>query len=182
MLYCVLGRSCAGKDYFCKKLTKKYPEKFKMVVSYTTRPKRSDETDGVEHYFVTKEEFDKIRQENEIIAYTQIGEYEYMATKKELEKSNIYIIDPKGVEYLSKNFPEIPTINFLIDGGKSNATRSENLRSDHETKYVKRSVAEKEMFDKFSMTGHYVHINNDMNNDDGYDVFDRIINLIENGN
>lgn len=100
-LFCILGESCSGKDTTVSETINKLGGKAKAVCSYTTRPKRENETEAVDHYFVTKEEFDKIKKENEqnVLAYTKIGEhgYEYMALINELDTSNIYIINPNGM-------------------------------------------------------------------------------------
>lgn len=113
-IICVVGESCAGKDtivntairlscILCKDI------QLKPVVSYTTRPKRNNETDGVEHYFITTEEAQNLIQTEKILAYTKIDNpecnaegYEYFATVEGLKDSNVYIIDPNGIDYMMK--------------------------------------------------------------------------------
>lgn len=48
----IAGRTSSGKDYIAKRLSTilDYP----LVVSHTTRPIRSNETNGVEHWFDSK--------------------------------------------------------------------------------------------------------------------------------
>ena len=52
MIYYIMGKSATGKDTVYKELLKLRPE-LKTVVSYTTRPIREGETDGVEYHFTT---------------------------------------------------------------------------------------------------------------------------------
>ncbi len=87
---------------------------FKAVVSYTTRPMRECETEGVEHYFIDDQKADRILNSEIVPAKSQIGEHRYFVTKDELEdkSKNLYIIDPKGIAYLLENFADIR--NFVI--------------------------------------------------------------------
>ena len=48
--------SGAGKTTLTKKIQQKY-KSFKISVSHTTRPPRSNELNGVDYYFVSQEKF-----------------------------------------------------------------------------------------------------------------------------
>ena len=50
--------SGAGKTTITKKIQQKY-QNFKISVSHTTRKPRPNEVEGVDYFFVTKEEFKK---------------------------------------------------------------------------------------------------------------------------
>lgn len=104
-LICIIGRTGSGKDTVAKWLQKE--KKLKPVVSYTTRPKRENETDGVEHYFISEDEFTELMNTKEIAAYTKIEDpskgvkgYECCATTEEVLNSDIYLIDPIGLKRL----------------------------------------------------------------------------------
>ena len=56
MITIFFGKSASGKDTFLKK---KVSEGFKPIVSYTTRPMRDGEVDGVDYHFVDKATFDE---------------------------------------------------------------------------------------------------------------------------
>ena len=95
-LYCIIGETGSGKDTLVERLKSEFPGKYRSVVSYTNREKRDTETDGIEHYFVSKEEFAKKYKtcRNDIVAYTKIanesGEgYEYMALIEDVKERNI---------------------------------------------------------------------------------------------
>ena len=51
--------SGAGKTTLTKKLQQKYIN-FKISVSHTTRPPRSNEVDGVDYNFITKKKFEEL--------------------------------------------------------------------------------------------------------------------------
>lgn len=79
--------------------------KFKLVVSYATRPMRNYETNGKEHKFVTEQEATRILIYNDPVAYTRIGKYEYFVIEPQIKGSdnNLYIIDPQGIYSLYDN-------------------------------------------------------------------------------
>lgn len=52
----LVGKSAAGKDTVANALSHKYPE-LKRAISTTSRPIRSGEKNGVDYYFISKEEF-----------------------------------------------------------------------------------------------------------------------------
>lgn len=95
----IAGRTGAGKDTFASMLREMG---MKGVVSYTTRKKRYETEDT--HIFISKDEADKITDK---VATTQIGEYEYFATRSQLEEADFYIVDPNGIEELKQNCPDI---------------------------------------------------------------------------
>lgn len=101
-----IGRTASGKSSIAKEVCRRLG--LKQVKSYTTRPKREGETEeNSDHYFVTKDDFDFIMSDsqvnNGIAAYTEINGYEYCTTIDILDDSDIYVIDPDGVEYLKNH-------------------------------------------------------------------------------
>lgn len=50
-LFCIMGKSASGKDTIFKRLVKDRELDLKTVVSYTTRPMREGEREGVEYPF-----------------------------------------------------------------------------------------------------------------------------------
>ena len=79
----------------------------KISVSYTTRPPRSNEVDGVDYHFIKKEQFEKLIKENKFYEYAKIFENYYGTLKKSVDetlKKNdiIFDIDWQGTKQLSK--------------------------------------------------------------------------------
>ena len=112
-IFCIVSETGGGKDTISEFLVNKFHKDLDPVVSYTTRPIRSTETEGKEHYFRTPDEFHKLMKENKgnILAYTKISSsecpngYEYMALVDDnINKSLVYIIDPQGLKYLKRKF------------------------------------------------------------------------------
>lgn len=147
-IICIVGRTSSGKDYISKRLSTilNYP----LVVSHTTRPKRDNETNGVEHWFDTKSEFDNLMQNNTVIAYTKIGEYEYCALLEDIGDNAIYIIDAKGIEYLKQNFKDQINLKIIYIYCDEYIRRARaSTRSDFKIAWENRNKAEDEQFTEF---------------------------------
>ena len=54
MSICLVGKSCSGKDTIARELVKLGYER---ILTYTTRPQRPSELDGVDYHFITENEF-----------------------------------------------------------------------------------------------------------------------------
>ena len=158
-IICVIGRTCSGKDTLARALKKKFG--FDTFVSYTTREKRDSEVDGVEHKFITEEEYDNIYKYKEKIAYTEINGYKYFVLKEDLINSKdeykVYIIDPKGFEELVRNFKNDDNIKIFSIYTKCNKTirrrRYNKRESNHKVSFEKRDRAETKQFDVFESIG-----------------------------
>ncbi len=114
--------SGVGKTTLTKKIQQKY-HSFKISVSHTTRSPRSNEVDGVDYHFVSKEEFEKLIDQNKFYEYAKIFENYYGTLKKNVDetiKKNdiLFDIDWQGTKQLSK-FKELNLIKiYLITDNK----------------------------------------------------------------
>lgn len=72
------------------------------IVSYTTRPMRPGETQGVEHRFITHAEAISIIETQAIAAYTEFGGEMYFTTLDQLREHQYctYVIDETGLQML----------------------------------------------------------------------------------
>ena len=144
----IAGRTSSGKDYIAKRLSTilNYP----LVVSHTTRPIRSNETNGVEHWFDSKEEFQNVLDNQTVIAYTKIGEYEYCATLEDIEDNCIYVIDYDGIKYLQEHFKDQINLKIIYIYCDEYIRRARaSTRSDFKTKWEQRNKDEDAQFTEF---------------------------------
>ncbi len=71
-IFCLMGKSAAGKDTIYRRIREKAAESGKTallgeVVPYTTRPIRTGEKNGSTYFFETDPEFEKAKAEGKII-------------------------------------------------------------------------------------------------------------------
>ena len=111
ILVVVSGFSGAGKGTLMKELLKRY-DNYALSISATTRAPREGETDGKEYFFVSKEQFEKMRDEQKLIAYAQYVNHHYGTPKEYVEqkmaegKDVILEIEIQGALKVKKRFPD----------------------------------------------------------------------------
>ena len=82
----IVGPSGAGKGTLINFLTSKFPDKFGFSVSYTTRPPRNGEKDGIHYNFVTMDKFKAMIANNEFIEHCQVHDKMYGTAKEQILK------------------------------------------------------------------------------------------------
>lgn len=144
VLLCIMGRSASGKDTLVNKLCERTG--LKQIISYATRERRVNEGDT--HIFINDEQYQYMEDENQIAAFTQIGQYKYFCTVKQLYENDIYVIDPAGVKHLRElNLPNLRLVTVYINVPDSvREYRALNLRGDDKIKWRVRNRNESEQF------------------------------------
>ena len=102
LLIVVSGPSGAGKDTIVSRVVEQMKDT-KISISMTSRDPRGKEVDGVDYYFVTKEEFEERINNDEFLEYAIVHSNKYYGTPKaKLEedlnkgKNVILVIDIQG--------------------------------------------------------------------------------------
>ena len=140
-LIIISGTTCAGKGTVIKKLLSNHND-IVLSTSYTSREKREGEKDGVDYYFVTKEEFERKIANDDFLEYAQIHYDCYYGTpKKEVEESLasgkdvILEIDVQGAKQIKKLFPETILI-FIMAPSMEEVKRRIMLRGKETTEQI----------------------------------------------
>ena len=161
------GPSGVGKGTICNKLINDLNAWYS--VSMTTRNMRDGEIDGVNYYFVSKEEFEKRIEEGNFLEYNIYNDNYYGTPKdKILEKMeqgiNVFSeIDVNGAFNIKKIFPDSLLIYIAPPSMDSLRERLVGRGTEDEETIQKRlKIAEEEM----KMIDFYDHvvINDDLDN------------------
>ena len=112
ILIVLSGFSGSGKGTIMKELMKKYSEQYALSISATTRSPRPGETDGVEYFFKTREQFEKMIADDELIEYAKYVDNYYGTPKAYVEeqlaagKDVILEIEIQGAMKIREKFPD----------------------------------------------------------------------------
>tara|TARA_A100001015_G_scaffold317774_1_gene435621 strand:+ start:444 stop:1043 length:600 start_codon:yes stop_codon:yes gene_type:complete len=136
--------SGVGKTTLTKKIQQKY-ENFKISVSHTTRSPRTNEVDGVDYFFISKEKFEDLINKNEFYEYAKIFGNYYGTLKKNVDSlimrnDIIFDIDWQGTKQLSK-FKNLNLIKiYLVTDSKEELKkrlikRNQNTKEEIENRF-----------------------------------------------
>lgn len=81
----ICAPSGCGKGTLIGRLLKDFPEAFKLSVSFTTRQARKGEENGVNYFFVTKEEFEKEITNKNFIEYVKYADNYYGTNRTQVQ-------------------------------------------------------------------------------------------------
>ncbi len=117
-LIVLTGPSGVGKGTLLKELLQRHPELY-VSISATTRSPRSDEVDGINYYFLTRDRFTEMIASDDLLEWAEFaGNYYGTPTQPVQEQINqgrsvILEIELLGARQVAKIFPESLKIFIL---------------------------------------------------------------------
>ena len=142
MLFVITGPSGCGKSTLVKGIMDKI-ENIDFSVSYTTRKKRDYEVEAEDYYFVAKEKFKKMIEEDMFAEWAVVhGDY-YGTSRRELEKKStikdlLLDIDVQGAEQIKERHKKAVFIFVLPPGFNALKKRLEKRGQDSAADIIKR--------------------------------------------
>lgn len=141
-LFVISGCSGVGKGTVLKEFMARNSKDFMLSVSCTTRKPRTGEVDGVNYFFLTREEFEKAVEEDKFLEYAQFAGNFYGTKKKFIKQKfeeglNIILeIETQGALQVKQKMPEAVLIFIAPPGPRQigiSATYSEDNNTDTKT-------------------------------------------------
>ena len=167
LLFVISGFSGTGKGTVIKRLISDNPEEYKLSISATTRAPREGETDGVEYFFKTVEEFEDMIACGDLIEYTKYVSNYYGTPKHYVQdmldsgKNVILEIEIEGALNVKNIFPDAilifllpPSVKELENRLIGRATESADVIAER----IKRAEEEIKVIEEYD----YVVINDDL--------------------
>jgi guanylate kinase len=117
-IYIVSAPSGAGKSTLLRRLLTALPG-LRFSISLTTREPRPGETDGQDYFFVTPEEFLRIRDQGGLLEWEELFGHFYGSSRNYVSQSLsegfgvVFDIDVRGAKALKKSFPRATFIFIL---------------------------------------------------------------------
>jgi len=95
----LIGESGSGKSTVERKLVEKG---FKRAISHTTRPIRVNERDGVDYFFVSRDEIVRMKSEGRFAEYIPYLDNIYALSVEECVDDRVVVVEPTGLAQLQE--------------------------------------------------------------------------------
>ncbi len=154
-LYIVSAPSGAGKTSLVKALTDSLSRQLRVAVSHTTRPMRPGEVDGINYYFIRRDDFLARLERQEFLEYATVFGNLYGTSRLCLEETLaagfdlILEIDWQGARQVREQMPESRSIFILPPSQEALRHRLTNRGQDSD------EVIEHRMREAISEMSHY---------------------------
>ncbi len=127
IILAIVGASGSGKTSLSLFLQNKF--NIPAIVSYTTRPMREGETDGVDHIFVGTKDCPDFRK---TFASTTFGGHHYWTIPAQFEGKSImsYVVDEKGLQDLQDGWADKYAIISILVKRSENPTEAARQKRD----------------------------------------------------
>jgi guanylate kinase len=179
LLIVISGPSGVGKDTVMLRMQERGMP-FHFVVTATTRPKRENEVHGVDYFFVSKEEFARMIEQNELIEYAIVySDYKGIPKQQVREalasgKDVVMRLDVQGAETVRRLAPDALLIFITTESEEELVGRLQARKTETPDELVLRiATARKEL--KRVEAFDYVIINHDYKLDETVDNVRAII-------
>ena len=164
-LFVIAAPSGAGKTTLVKALVARNPD-FNFSISYTTREKRITELDGLDYFFVTPDEFFRLREQGELLESALVFDNHYGTSRSHVEehladgRHVILEIDWQGARQVRESMPGCVTIFILPPSRAELERRLRDRRTDA------REVIERRLLDALGDMSHWREFDYAIINDD----------------
>lgn len=165
ILLVVSGPAGSGKGTVLSILQNKY-EGFACSVSATSRPRLANEVDGVNYYYITREKFEQMLENGEILEYTEYCGNYYGTPKSEVDKiiasgKNLILeIEVDGAMQIKRRYPDAVLVMIIPPNAAKQEERLRTRNRDTEEQIerrLRRAHSELKRIDIYD----YVLINDD---------------------
>lgn len=157
------GPSGTGKDTVINRLMELH-DNIELSVSATTREMRDGEQEGVNYYYKSIPEFQKMLQDGQIVEYTQYCDNYYGTPKTEVEtrmaqkKTVVLVIEVEGGHNVKRMYPECTTVFVNAPSFEELERRLRSRATDSEEAIQKRlAKARKEIEDSADYDFHIIN-------------------------
>lgn len=152
LMFVMSSPSGAGKTTLTRLLVQK-EDNIELSISVTTRPRRPSEVDGVHYHFVTREQFEKMRDAGELLEWAEVHGNYYGTPAKPVERALargrdvLFDIDYQGTQQLYKRAASDVVSIFILPPSIAEMKKRIRRRAteDHETVKKRLETAKHEL-------------------------------------
>lgn len=151
----IVGESGSGKSTLAESLTRMCPQ-LERVVTYTTRPKRDGEQEGIDYHFLEADEFKSLALSGFFLENSSYRGWDYGVSRACVHNNGILVLTPAGMRKVKREC-DVVTIYLKVDR-KSRLIKLLKRGDDIEEAY-RRSLSDVGQFDGIESEVDYI-INN----------------------
>lgn len=137
ILLVLAGLSGVGKDSVLAELKKGYPQA-RYIVTFTDRPARKGEVEGVDYHFVSTEQFEAMIANDELVEYSRVYNQYKGGEKKQVQqafiegKDVIMRLDVQGAQKIKSKYPDAVLLFLTSKNSEEWKSRLINRKTDSE--------------------------------------------------
>ncbi len=139
----LIGKSGSGKTTIEDTLIREYG--FKRAISHTSRDKRVNDIDGVNYYFVSKEEMERLWDSGELVERVDYLGNIYGFVESECKSDRVVAVLPDGLRQL-KSRKDLDIFAVYLDVSYDVRKSRMTGRADDDAKIEERLKADDEVF------------------------------------
>jgi guanylate kinase len=165
-LFVISAPSGSGKTTLVAKLLAAFPS-LRFSVSYTTRPPRRTERDGVDYHFVSRERFQEKIEAGELLEWAEVHGNLYGTSKAETERIRaggediLLDVDVQGAEQVRKAEPDAVTMFLMPPSFRALEERLRGRKQDSPEVIEARLAGARREMERYR-DYHYVLVNDDV--------------------
>lgn len=178
LLIVVSGPSGVGKGTVRKALFEMPGQNLSYSISMTTRKPRPGEVDGVDYYFVTKEEFEQRITDGTLLEYAEfVGNYygtplDKVEEQLDLGKEVVLEIEVEGAKQVQEKVKDAVSI-FIVPPGKQSLYERLKNRGTESEDIIRQRIDKADREFRLAHMYDYIVVNDEVHN-----AADRIMAII----
>jgi guanylate kinase len=177
-LFVIAAPSGAGKTTLVHALVKRKPE-LRFSISYTTRQQRANEAHGVDYLFVTRPEFERLRETGAMLESAEVFDNLYGTSRQQVQehlaqgRGVVLEIDWQGARQVREAMPDAVTL-FIMPPSVTELERRLRSRGTDAPEVIDRRLR-----DALGDMSHWEEFDHVIVNDHLDDAVGRLVDAVE---
>ena len=169
-LIIISSPSGAGKTTLCKMIVQNDPL-IKLSISATTRPKRPQEQDGIDYFFVSENQFNEMKNNQQLLEFATVFGNQYATPKQKVDhhltngQCVLFDIDWQGARQIKQNYQQNDVVSiFILPPSLQELERRLKARAQDSLEIVNKRMQEAKNEISHYHEYDFVIVNDDLNN------------------
>lgn len=141
----LVGESASGKSTLQDAIIKKLG--YKRLLSYTTRPPREHEEDGVDYNFISKAIYEHLKNDGFFVETAEYNGWFYGTAKEDYHSNIVAVLTPHGLRQIKKMFSTEDIISIYLKVPRRDRLIKILQRGDNIEEAYRRNLSDVGQFD-----------------------------------